>query len=138
MAVPHLTASAAFDLPSSSSGNAWSWLRVRRYSDAALSSFSSIETHSKVSTRHTDSNFMRSPSHGIRSSVGKNRRVKDRLIKATSGDERVSPRRFQNNMVNITVMVAAATTLAISAAIAGIIPARRAASINPVDALRVE
>jgi macrolide transport system ATP-binding/permease protein len=41
-------------------------------------------------------------------------------------------------MVNITVMVAAATTLAISAAIAGIIPARRAASINPVDALRVE
>jgi macrolide transport system ATP-binding/permease protein len=39
--------------------------------------------------------------------------------------------------VNFTVMVAAAATLAVSAAIAGIIPARRAASINPVEALRV-
>ncbi len=39
--------------------------------------------------------------------------------------------------VNITIMVAAAATLAVSAAIAGIIPARRAASINPVEALRV-
>jgi len=40
--------------------------------------------------------------------------------------------------VNFTVMVAAIGTLAIAAAVAGIIPAKRATSINPVDALRVE
>jgi predicted permease len=39
--------------------------------------------------------------------------------------------------VNFTVMIAAAATLTVSAAIAGTIPARRAASINPVEALRV-
>ena len=44
---------------------------------------------------------------------------------------------YEISSVNFTVMVAAATTLAVSAAIAGIIPARRAASINPVEALRV-
>ncbi|MGA7410855.1 MAG: FtsX-like permease family protein, partial [Bryobacteraceae bacterium] len=44
---------------------------------------------------------------------------------------------YEISSVNITVMVAAAATLAVSAAIAGIIPARRAASINPVEALRV-
>jgi len=44
---------------------------------------------------------------------------------------------YDISSVNLTVMLAAAATLAISAAIAGIIPARRAASINPVEALRV-
>jgi macrolide transport system ATP-binding/permease protein len=44
---------------------------------------------------------------------------------------------YEISSVNFTVMVAAAATLAVSAAIAGIIPARRAASINPVEALRV-
>ena len=44
---------------------------------------------------------------------------------------------YEISSVNLTVMVAAAATLAVSAAIAGIIPARRAASINPVEALRV-
>jgi len=39
---------------------------------------------------------------------------------------------------NFTVMAAAIGTLAAAAAVAGIIPARRAASINPVAALRVE
>lgn len=40
--------------------------------------------------------------------------------------------------VNATVMAAAIGTLAVAAAIAGLIPARRAASIDPVKALRVE
>ena len=44
---------------------------------------------------------------------------------------------YETSTVNITVMVAAAVTLAVASAIAGIIPARRAASINPVEALRV-
>jgi macrolide transport system ATP-binding/permease protein len=44
---------------------------------------------------------------------------------------------YEISSINFTVMVAAAATLAVSAAIAGIIPARRAASINPVEALRV-
>jgi macrolide transport system ATP-binding/permease protein len=45
---------------------------------------------------------------------------------------------YETSSVNLSVMVAAAATLAVSAAIAGIIPARRAASINPVEALRIE
>jgi macrolide transport system ATP-binding/permease protein len=40
--------------------------------------------------------------------------------------------------VNFTVMAAAITTLVVAAAIAGVIPAKRATSINPVDALRIE
>jgi len=44
---------------------------------------------------------------------------------------------YEISSVNFSVMVAASATLAVSAAIAGIIPARRAASINPVEALRV-
>src|SRR5579863_1543099 len=44
---------------------------------------------------------------------------------------------YEISTVNFSVMLAAAATLAVSAAIAGIIPARRAASINPVEALRV-
>jgi len=40
--------------------------------------------------------------------------------------------------VNFTVMAAAIATLAVAAAIAGVIPAKRATSINPVDALRIE
>src|SRR6516165_3013669 len=40
--------------------------------------------------------------------------------------------------VNFTVMIVAIATLALAAAIAGIIPAKRATSINPVDALRIE
>jgi len=44
---------------------------------------------------------------------------------------------YETSTVNFTVMVAAAATLVVASAIAGIIPARRAASINPVEALRV-
>ena len=44
---------------------------------------------------------------------------------------------YEISSVNFTVMAAAIVTLAVSAAIAGIIPARRAASINPVEALRI-
>jgi macrolide transport system ATP-binding/permease protein len=44
---------------------------------------------------------------------------------------------YDMSNISFTVMVAAAATLAIASAIAGIIPARRAASINPVEALRV-
>jgi predicted permease len=44
---------------------------------------------------------------------------------------------YEIGTVNFTVMVAAIATLVVSAAIAGIIPARRAASINPSDALRI-
>jgi len=44
---------------------------------------------------------------------------------------------YEISSVNFTVMAAAAATLAVASAIAGIIPARRAASINPVEALRV-
>jgi len=44
---------------------------------------------------------------------------------------------YEISSVDFTLMAAAAATLAVSAAIAGIIPARRAASINPMEALRV-
>ena len=44
---------------------------------------------------------------------------------------------YEISTVNFGVMLAAIATLAVSAAIAGIIPARRAASINPVEALRI-
>jgi ABC-type antimicrobial peptide transport system permease subunit len=40
--------------------------------------------------------------------------------------------------VNASVMVGAILVLAVAACIAGMIPARRAASIDPVQALRVE
>jgi predicted permease len=45
---------------------------------------------------------------------------------------------FEITSVNPTVMAGAIGVLALAACIAGIIPARRAASINPVQALRVE
>ncbi len=45
---------------------------------------------------------------------------------------------YEITSVNITVMAGAIGVLALAACIAGIIPARRAASINPVQALRVE
>jgi predicted permease len=45
---------------------------------------------------------------------------------------------FEITSVNSTVMTGAIVTLSVAAAIAGIIPARRAASINPVQALRIE
>jgi predicted permease len=45
---------------------------------------------------------------------------------------------FEITSVNLTVMTSAIVTLSVAAAIAGIIPARRAASINPVQALRIE
>jgi macrolide transport system ATP-binding/permease protein len=40
--------------------------------------------------------------------------------------------------VNLLVLGIATTVLVLAAAIAGIIPARRAASIDPVRALRIE
>jgi macrolide transport system ATP-binding/permease protein len=45
---------------------------------------------------------------------------------------------YEITSVNPTVMAGAIAALALAACIAGIIPARRAASINPVQALRVE
>jgi len=45
---------------------------------------------------------------------------------------------YEITSVNITVMAGAIGVLALAACIAAIIPARRAASINPVQALRVE
>jgi macrolide transport system ATP-binding/permease protein len=45
---------------------------------------------------------------------------------------------YEITSVNTTVMAGAILVLTVAACIAGIIPARRAASINPVDALRVE
>jgi ABC-type antimicrobial peptide transport system permease subunit len=45
---------------------------------------------------------------------------------------------YEITHVDMSVMAAAIAILAVAAAIAGIIPARRAASINPVQALRVE
>ena len=45
---------------------------------------------------------------------------------------------YEITSVNLPVMVGAIGTLAIAAAIAGMIPARRAASIDPVKALRIE
>src|SRR4029077_4270662 len=45
---------------------------------------------------------------------------------------------FGISSVNFTVMATAIATLAVATAIAGIIPARRAASIDPVQALRME
>jgi ABC-type antimicrobial peptide transport system permease subunit len=45
---------------------------------------------------------------------------------------------FEITSVNTLVMAGAISVLALAACIAGIIPALRAASINPVQALRVE
>jgi len=45
---------------------------------------------------------------------------------------------FDITTVNPTVMIGAIVTLTLAAAIAGLIPARRAASIDPVKALRIE
>jgi predicted permease len=45
---------------------------------------------------------------------------------------------YEITSANSAVMIFAIVTLAVAACIAGIIPARRAASINPVDALRTE
>ena len=45
---------------------------------------------------------------------------------------------YEITSVNTLVMAGAIGVLALAACIAGIIPARRAASINPVQALRVE
>jgi predicted permease len=45
---------------------------------------------------------------------------------------------YEITSVNTTVMAGAIVVLALAACIAGLIPARRAASINPVQALRVE
>jgi len=45
---------------------------------------------------------------------------------------------YEISTVDLPVMAAAIAILVVSAAIAGIIPASRAASINPVDALRIE
>jgi macrolide transport system ATP-binding/permease protein len=45
---------------------------------------------------------------------------------------------FEITSVNPTVMAGAIGVLALAALIAGMIPARRAASINPVKALRIE
>jgi ABC-type antimicrobial peptide transport system permease subunit len=45
---------------------------------------------------------------------------------------------YEITHVDLSVMAGAIAVLAVAASIAGIIPARRAASINPVQALRVE
>jgi len=45
---------------------------------------------------------------------------------------------YETTSVNFTVMAGAMVTLAVAAAIAGLIPAKRAASIDPVQALRSE
>ena len=45
---------------------------------------------------------------------------------------------FEITSVNPAVMAGAIVTLGVAAAIAGIIPAKRAASIDPVQALRIE
>jgi ABC-type antimicrobial peptide transport system permease subunit len=45
---------------------------------------------------------------------------------------------YETNNAGAGVMAFAITTLAVAACIAGIIPARRAASIDPVQALRTE
>ena len=45
---------------------------------------------------------------------------------------------YEITSVNFAVMIAAIVTLGVAAAIAGLIPARRAASIDPVRALRIE
>jgi ABC-type antimicrobial peptide transport system permease subunit len=45
---------------------------------------------------------------------------------------------FEITSVNVPVMAISIGVLALAAAIAGIIPARRAASIDPVKALRIE
>ena len=45
---------------------------------------------------------------------------------------------FEITSVNVPVMGIAIGVLVITAAVAGVIPARRAASIDPVRALRIE
>jgi predicted permease len=50
----------------------------------------------------------------------------------------VKSQMYETTSVNVPVMIAAIGVLALAAAIASIIPARRAASIEPVRALRIE
>jgi ABC-type antimicrobial peptide transport system permease subunit len=45
---------------------------------------------------------------------------------------------YEITNADVTVMAAAIVTLAVAACIAGLIPARRAASIDPAKALRME
>jgi ABC-type antimicrobial peptide transport system permease subunit len=45
---------------------------------------------------------------------------------------------YEITNADVTVMAAAIVTLAVAAGIAGLIPARRAASIDPARALRME
>jgi macrolide transport system ATP-binding/permease protein len=45
---------------------------------------------------------------------------------------------YETTSVNLGVMAGAVGILALAAAIAGLIPAQRAASIDPVKALRIE
>jgi predicted permease len=45
---------------------------------------------------------------------------------------------YEITSVSFTVMIVAIGTLALAAAVAGVIPAKRATSINPVEALRIE
>jgi macrolide transport system ATP-binding/permease protein len=45
---------------------------------------------------------------------------------------------YETTSVNVPVMTMAVGVLLLTAAIAGLIPARRAASIDPVRALRIE
>ena len=45
---------------------------------------------------------------------------------------------YEITSVNLVVMTGAIVALGVAAAIAGIIPAKRAASIDPVQALRIE
>jgi macrolide transport system ATP-binding/permease protein len=45
---------------------------------------------------------------------------------------------YEITKADATVMTAAIVTLAVAACIAGLIPARRAASIDPAKALRME
>jgi ABC-type antimicrobial peptide transport system permease subunit len=45
---------------------------------------------------------------------------------------------YEITSVNASVMVGAIVTLAVAACVAGLIPARRAATIDPMRALRIE
>ncbi|MGD0913178.1 MAG: FtsX-like permease family protein, partial [Terracidiphilus sp.] len=97
----------------------------------------------------------RTPEIGIRMALGAERSrviamvMRGAMIQAAAGlaigvpvamlcVRYVKSQLYDITSVNLTVMIGAIVTLGLAAAIAGIIPARRAASIDPVRALRID
>jgi ABC-type antimicrobial peptide transport system permease subunit len=97
----------------------------------------------------------RTPEIGVRMALGAGRSrvigtvMRGAMLQAVSGlaigipvavfcVRYVKSQLYDITSINVTVMIIAIGVLALAAAVSGIIPARRAASIDPVQALRIE